>query len=98
VKLTTEQIQAEREMPAVAYRMEAGGARRVIWLYSFSPPMERRTFLSVLLSLPVIRWFAPKCAARISECIDAPTREASGDLRCTKPRWHKGQHFFRNPH
>jgi hypothetical protein len=62
-------------------------------------------FSGFLLSLPVIRWFAPKCGARISESQHVSPeegqhiclKEALGDPRCTKPRWHKGQHFWRNP-
>ena len=108
-KLTEEQIQAARQVShflhikqeggAVEFKKDAGGDWRAISLCSSLPPMERGHFLSgFLLSLPVIRWFAPKCGARISEGQHVSLREALGDPRCTKPRWHKGPHFWRNPH
>jgi len=81
----------------------AVGDWRVTSFSSSSPPMGRGHFFSgFLLSLPVIRWFAPKCGARISEGLNAQAREAWegeawGDLRCTKPRWHRGHHVWLNP-
>ena len=116
-KLTEEQIQAARQKPVfmyikqeggwVEFRKYAGGDCSAISLYSSLPPIERGHFLSgFLLSLPVIRWFAPKCGARISEGQhvspregqDVSLREALGDPRCTKPRWHRGAHVWLNPH
>ena len=115
-KLTEEQIQAALQVPIVTYVKGPGveirysgpprGPWRVSWYRSSSPPMERGHFLSgFLLSLPVIRWFAPKCGARISEGQhvspregqDVSLREALGDPRCAKPRWHRGAHVWLNP-
>lgn len=118
MKLTKEQIQAAQQLPVpgVACFKEPGDEVRFD-----KPPgaigvshgtlvlhhqMARGHFLSgFLLSLPVIRWFAPKCAARISEGQHVSPKEgqhvslkeALGDPRRTKPRWHRGQHFWRNP-
>jgi hypothetical protein len=114
-KLTKEQIQAALQIPVFRHTKdlggdwelvsskEAGGDWRVTSFSSSSPPMGRGYFFpGFLLSSPVIRWFAPKCRARISEGLNAQAREAWegeawGDLRCTKPRWHRGHHFWRNP-
>jgi len=84
----------------------AGGDWRVRSFSSSSPPMGRGHFFSgFLLSLPVIRRFAPKCGARISESQHVSPeegqhtslKEALGDPRCTKPRWHRGRHVWLNP-
>jgi len=99
-------LSIKQEGGSVAFRKDAGGDWRAISLYSSLPPVERGHFLSgFLLSLPVIRWFAPRCGARISEGQHVSPREgqhvslkeALGEPRCTKPRWRKGQHFWRNP-
>ena len=87
----------KQEGGRVEYRKDAGGDWRAISLYSSLPPMERGHFLSgFLLSLPVIRWFAPKCGARISQGQHVSLKEALGDPRCNKPRWHKGPHVWLN--
>ena len=87
----------KQEGGSAEFRKDAGGDWRAISLYSSLPPVERGHFLSgFLLSLPVIRWFAPKCGARVSEGQHVSLREAFGDPRCTKPRWHRGAHVWLN--